>query len=174
MRNIFLLCVVFFWGLSLAGCASSNPVYIAPTEGGGQLYFLRPVSWKLDNAVVQGLDLDLTLALQGEDFMQAPVMNYTLRLPVQEASLADKVVVRLSMDHVVVECSEHQRLYKSLDGDSHVMIRYSVKLDQDSLLAVLKGEASCAVQVEIPGGGIESLESKEFSEGIRNLRVLVS
>lgn len=159
--------------LCLVGCASSELIYSTPAKDGGQLYFLRPVSWKTSNSVVQELSLDVTAIMKGEEFIQPPVMNYTLRMPLEQADLGGSVLVRISMGQLVVDVGEPQRLFKSLDGDSHIIARYSVNLDEESFLAVLKSELPCTVQMEFPGGVTEILESKVFSESIQNLRLLV-
>ncbi len=173
MRNALLAGMAGVACLVFASCATSSPIYTAPAEGGAQLCFLRPVEFAVGNPLVSRLDLDMTLVLHDGEIRQPAVMNYTLLMPVERAAESDRILVRLTDGLSAVAFVGRERLFRNLDGDSRMAIRYSVELELKSLQALLKSDASCKIHLEFPDGSAEMLESAEFSQRIQKLRLMM-
>ena len=59
-------------------------MYTAITGTGGQVFFLRPLTLNTSHSMISQIDLDVTVNAKGGVFTQAPILNYTLTMPIEQ------------------------------------------------------------------------------------------
>ena len=172
MKRFFFLLFCFF-PLILISCATSNPVYTAIAGNGGQVFFLRPLTLDTKLSMVSQIDLDVTVNAKGGVFTQAPILNYTLTMPIEQVQYADTIQINIANNTTVVRSENRIQLFKDISGKKYIDLRYSVTLNSADFSQVLQSNDTCFIEVIGPDGTIESLESKDFNLRMRNLRLMV-
>ena len=172
MKRFYFLLFCFF-SLILISCASSNPVYTAVTGNGGQVFFLRPLTLNTSHSMISQIDLDVTVNAKGGVFTQAPILNYTLTMPIEQVQYADKIQINIANNTTVVRSENRIQLFKDISGKKYIDLRYSAILNKEDFSQVLQSNDTCFIEVIGPDGTIESIESKDFNLRMQNLRLMV-
>lgn len=162
-----LLFAVFF-----VSCSTIEPIYTALGENSSQLVFLRPITIKKIDNSLKAFDFDVTCHVKDGTFIRNPVLNFSVTVPKDNASYADKAMIQLACGDIVCVPREKSVIYKNIDG-KNLVSRFSTQIDIGEFVSLLKKDSDVKIRIVSGENILHEKVNKDLNVRLNDLRILL-
>ena len=171
-KNLLIITTALLFTI-FSSCKSTDANIITMFQNPGQLVFLRQVTLDDKKFVLRNTEFDMTVIIVDFKLTDDNTVNYTIHYPMEYLPYAETTEFFFTTPSVEKISVENKKiLYKDINKNKNVEIRYTSTVSAESLSAMLENPSQTKVGLTINGKTM-IFSSPEFSQKLFELGVLV-
>ena len=171
--NTKIIFTILFLFTFFASCKTTEQNIYTMVQESGQLVFLRPVTLDSKDFPLRNTCFDVTVKIVDFELSDNNTVNYTLYFPKEYYSYEDKVEFFFQTpSNPKITLNDCKVLYKDINKKQNLEIRYTAKLSDQDLKAMLENPEQTKPGITL-GDQTKIYSSSDFSQKLFELGVLI-